>query len=64
MNSIYKFILNLLFYVSKNGVNKFAVLSPSTEFNSCIMPEIDEVIKGINFNQKNNLEELTMQVKF
>ena len=64
MNSIYKFILNLLFYVSKNNVNKFAILSPSTEFNSCIKPEIDEVIKGINFNQKNNLEELTIQVKF
>jgi hypothetical protein len=64
MNSIYKFILNLLFYVSKNNINKFAILSPSTEFNSCIKPEIDEVIKGINFNQKNNLEELAMQVKF
>ena len=64
MNSIYKFILNLFFYVSKNNINKFTILSPSTEFDSCKKPDIDEIIKGINFNQKNKLEELTIQVKF
>ena len=64
MNSIFKFILNLFFYVSKNNINKFSILSPSTEFNSCTKPDIDEIIKGINFEQKNKLEELTIQMKF
>ena len=64
MISIYKFILNLFFYVSKNNIKTFSILSPSTEFNSCTKPEIDELIEGINFNQKNKLEELTIQMKF
>ena len=63
MNSIFKFILNLFFYVSKNNINKFSIFSPSTEFNSCTKPDIDEVIKGINF-EKNKLQELTIQLKF
>ena len=64
MNTIFKFILNLFFYVSKNNINKFSILSPSTEFNSCTKPDIDEIIKGINFEKKNKLEELTIQIKF
>ena len=64
MNSIFKFILNLFFYVSKNNISTFSILSPSTEFNSCTKPEIDELIEGINFNKKNKLEELTIQMQF
>ena len=64
MNAIYKFILNLLFYVNKNNITKFCLLSPGTEFNSHTKPEINELVKSINPNQRNNLEELTLQFKF
>jgi outer membrane lipoprotein-sorting protein len=63
MNAIYKFILNCFFYVSKNNINKFCILSSSTQFNSIIEPEIDDVIESINF-ENNNLEDLTIQLNF
>ena len=64
MNAIYKFVLNTFFYVKKNKIRKFSLLSPYTEFNSIKKPEIDEVVKSINFNQHNDLEELTLQLNF
>ena len=63
MNAIYKFILNCFFYVSKNNVNKFCILSSSTQFNSVIKPEIDEIIESINF-RNSKLEDLTIQLNF
>ena len=64
MNAIYKFILNAFFYVTRNEVTKFSILSPYTEFNSILKPDIDEVVKSINFSQHNSLEELTLQLNF
>ena len=64
MNAIYKFILNAFFYVTRNEVTKFSILSPFTEFNSILKPDIDEVVKSINFSQHNSLEELTLQLNF
>ena len=64
MNAIYKFILNLFYYISKNKISKFYILSPFTDFNACTKPEINEIIKEINFSQNNKLEELTLQMRF
>ena len=64
MVAIYKFILNTFFYVKKNNIKIFSLLSPDTRLNSIEKPEIDEIIKSINFNQHNNLEELTLQLNF
>ena len=64
MNSIYKFILNIFFYFSRNKINKLCIISPFTEFDSCIKPEINDLIKSINFPQNKLLEELTLQFKF
>ena len=47
----------------KNSINKFCILSSSTQFNSIIEPEIDDVIESINFGN-NNLEDLTIQLNF
>ena len=64
MNAIYKFILNIFFYVSKNKIKKLCIISPYTEFDSCIKPEINELIESINFSRNKLLEELTLQLKF
>ena len=64
MNAIFKFILNVFFYAAKNKITKLALLSPSTKFNSITKPELDEVIKSLDFHQNNKLEELTLQFNF
>ena len=64
MNTIYKFILDVLYYATKNKINKLFILSPSTKMNSIVKPEINDIIKSINFNKNNKLEELTLQLNF
>ena len=64
MNAIYKFILNTFFYVSRNKIKKFCVISPFTDLDSAAKPEINELIESVHFAQNKNLEELTLQIKF
>ena len=64
MNAIYKFILNIFFYFSKHKIKKLCIISPFTELDSCVKPEINDLIESINFPQNKNLEELTLQFKF
>ncbi len=65
MNSILKFILNILFYFSNNKViKKFCLLSPKTIINSKSISNIDNIISSINIDNAPLLTDLSIQFQF
>ena len=66
MNTILKFIMNLLFMVDnhKSRIKKLIILSPYTILDSRNFPSIENVLGDINFNAKNqSLKELSLHLK-
>ena len=63
MNSIQKFILNILNYVSKNPIKKLCLISPYTKIDSRFNPDINNNLKNVDFNNR-ALEELSIQLQF
>ena len=66
MNTILKFIMNLLFMVDnhKSRIKKLIILSPYTVLDSRNFPSIENVLGDIDFNGKNqNLNELSLHLK-
>ena len=64
MNTIFKFIMNLLFLVDNpnSRIEKLVILSPSTKFDLRFLPSIDNILEDINFNENNKfLTELSLQ---
>ena len=48
MISIFKFILNILFYVSNTRIKKFCLISPNTPIDCRTDPDINHLINNIN----------------
>ena len=66
MNTIFKFIMNLLFLVDNpnSRIEKLVILSPSTKFDSRFLPSIDNILEDINFNENNKfLIELSLHLQ-
>jgi hypothetical protein len=66
MNTIFKFIMNLLFLVDNPNtrIEKLVILSPKTKFDSRFLPSIDNILEDINFNENNKfLNELSIQLQ-
>ena len=67
MNTIFKFLMNLLFLVdNKNSeIQKLVILSPGTRLDSRFLPSIENILEDINFNENNKvLTELSLQLQF
>ena len=64
MNSIFKFIINTLILVTRSRIKKFCLLSPSTEIDCRMNPDINYLVNEINFNKNNFLENLSIQMIF
>ena len=65
MNSILKFILNILFYFSNNKtIKKFCLLSPNSVINSKLISNIDNIINSINIENAPLLSDLSIQIQF
>ena len=64
MNTIFKFILNILYHVSNSRIRKFCLLSPYTLIDCRKNPEINNLINNIDFNNNTSLEELSLQMQF
>ena len=64
MTAIFKFILNILFFVSKSRIKKFCLLSPNINFDARKNPYINDIIDSINFNSNPLLEDLSIQMQF
>ena len=64
MDAIFKFILNLLYYVSNSKIRQFCIISPHTVIDCRVNPAINNLIKGINFDDNKYLENLSLQVQF
>ena len=64
MNAIFKFILNIIFYASKQKIKKFCLISPYTTIDPVTKPGIDSLINNINFKKNKYYEELTLQMQF
>jgi hypothetical protein len=65
MNSILKFILNILFYFSNNKtIKKFCLLSPKSVINSKLISNIDNIINSINIENAPLLSDLSIQIQF
>jgi hypothetical protein len=65
MNSILKFILNILFYFSNNKtIKKFCLLSPKSVINSKLISNIDNIINSINIVNAPRLTDLSIQIQF
>ena len=64
MNAIFKFILNILFYVSNTRIKKFCSLSPNTFLDCRNDPEINRLINGLNINNNPLIEEFSIQMQF
>ena len=64
MNSIFKFILNILFYVSKQKIKKFCLNSPFTIIDPLSKPRIDDLFNNINLKNNQHYEQLTLQMQF
>ena len=66
MNTIFKFIMNLLFLVDNpnSRIEKLVILSPSTKFDSRFLPSINNILEDINFNENNKfLTELSLHLQ-
>ena len=64
MIAIFKFILNILFFVSKSRIKKFCLLSPNTIIDSRKYIYINDIINSINFSSNPLLEDLSVQLQF
>lgn len=64
MDAILKFILNILYYVSNSRIQQFCLISPNTVIDCRVYPTINNIIKGINFDDNKHLEILSLQVQF
>ena len=64
MNTIFKFILNVLFFVSNTRIRKFCLLSPSTLIDCRTDPQINHLISNMNLNNNTALEELSLHMQF
>ena len=64
MNAIFKFILNILFYISNSKIKKFCLLSPNTLMDFRVSPDVDDLINSINLGKNRYLEDLSMQMQF
>jgi hypothetical protein len=64
MNTILKFILNILYFVSKQKIEKFCLISPYTVINPISNPTINILISSINFANNELVKELTLQMQF
>ena len=64
MNAIFKFILNILFYVSNTRIKKFCLLSPNNILDCRSDPEINRLINGLNINNNPFIEEFSLQMQF
>ena len=66
MNAIYKFILNLLFFISKSSIKKFVLLAPNNIIDGRTNPNINDIMNGIKINNNSNnfLENLSLQMQF
>jgi len=66
MNTIFKFLMNILFLVDNPGsfVEKLIILSPSTKLDSRYLPSIENILEDINFNENNKvLTELSLHMQ-
>ena len=67
LNSILKFILNILFLAGKqkSKIKKLVILSPKTVFDSRTLLNIEDIIDTIDIDNKNRaIRELSIQVQF
>ena len=65
MNTILKFILNILFFFSNyKTIKKFCLLSPKTVINSKLISNIDNIISSININNAPLLINFSIQFQF
>jgi hypothetical protein len=64
MDAIFKFVLNILYYVSNSRIQQFCLISPNTVIDCRVNPTINNLIKGINFDDNKYLEFLSLQVQF
>ena len=67
MNTIFKFLMNLLFLVDnpQSRIQKLIILSHSTKFDSRYLPSIENILEDINFNENNKfLTELSIHLRF
>ena len=66
MNTIFKFLMNILFLVDnpQSYVEKLIILSPSTKLDSRYLPSIENILEDINFNENNKaLNELSLHMQ-
>ena len=66
MNTIFKFLMNLLFLVDNKSsqIQKFVLLSPNTKFDQRYLPSIENILEDINFNENNKyLIELSLHLQ-
>ena len=64
MNAIFKFILNILFYISNSKINKFCLLSPNTLMDFRMSPDVGYLIDSINLGKNRHLVDLSLQMQF
>ena len=64
MNTIFKFILNILYFVSNQKIEKFCLISPYTVISPITKPNINNLISSINFHNNKYYKELTLQMQF
>ena len=64
MNALFKFILNIFFYISKNKIKKFCLLSPNTLMDFRMVPVVRNLINIIDLSKNRYLEDLSLQMKF
>ena len=66
MNTIFKFLMNILFLVDnpQSYVEKLTILSPSTKLDSRYLPSIENILEDIKFNENNKvLTELSLHMQ-
>ena len=65
MNTILKFILNILYYASNSKkITKLCLLSPNSSFNSKLNPNINNIINSINITNAPLLTDLSIHFQF
>ena len=64
-NSILKFILNMIYLVSKNkNIKRFCLLSPKTILDSRKSPYINELLESVEMIEDSKLIDLTLNLQF
>ena len=64
MNAIFKFILNILFYITNTKIKKFCLLSPNILLDCRSDPDINDLINDLNINNNPFLEDFSLQMQF